>query len=142
MRFLRYFSGMKRKIERHHRIFDRITDSIIDERKQGNATKGGDDDEHDLLDVLLKFQGDHSLEIPLTTENIKSVLLDGAGVESSTQTVEWALAEMLRENSNLRPVTIPDSTKNPLSNHFLILSWSPMNSLKREFMYTLPLFFF
>ncbi|KAL8544488.1 hypothetical protein ACS0TY_004885 [Phlomoides rotata] len=96
MKFLRYFSGMKRKIERHHRILDRITDGIIEERKQGDGNKGEDDGELDLLGVLLRLQGDPSLEIPLTTENIKSVLLDGAGVESSTTAFDWVFAELLK----------------------------------------------
>ncbi|KAL8557653.1 hypothetical protein ACS0TY_004932 [Phlomoides rotata] len=96
MKFLRYFSGMKRKIERHHRILDRITDGIIEERKQGDGNKGEDDGELDLLGVLLRLQGDPSLEIPLTTENIKSVLLDGAGIESVTTAVDWVFAELLK----------------------------------------------
>ncbi|KAL8544491.1 hypothetical protein ACS0TY_004888 [Phlomoides rotata] len=59
MKFLSFFSG--RKIERHHRILDRITDGIIEERKQGDGNKGDDDGELDLLGVLLRLQGDPSL---------------------------------------------------------------------------------
>lgn len=71
-RLLRVFSGMRRKIERHHERLDRILESIIAERR--NA-KGNDEGDGDLLDVLLRLQGDGSLQIPLTTDNIKSVLM-------------------------------------------------------------------
>ncbi|KAL1537170.1 salviol synthase-like [Salvia divinorum] len=94
LRLLRVFSGMRRKIMKHHEQLNRILDSIIEERKKA---KGNDaDGDRDLLDVLLRLQGDGSLQIPLTTDNIKSVLMDGAGVESSTTATDWAMAEMLK----------------------------------------------
>ncbi|KAH6838123.1 hypothetical protein C2S53_001214 [Perilla frutescens var. hirtella] len=106
-KFLRLFSTMKRKIEEHHQHLNRITGNIIEERRRrrrGDATKGDDGSEYDgdLLDVLLKLQDDGSLEIPLTTDNIKSVLLDGAGVQSSTTIVVWAMAEMLKNPKTLK----------------------------------------
>ncbi|XP_057801988.1 salviol synthase-like [Salvia miltiorrhiza] len=105
LKFLRLFSGMRKKIEEHHRHLNRITESVIEERRrQGDAAEGGGggEDEGDFLGVMLKLQGDGSLEIPLTTDNIKAVLLDGAGVESSTTTVDWAMAEMLKNPTILQ----------------------------------------
>ncbi|KAL8484521.1 hypothetical protein ACS0TY_026995 [Phlomoides rotata] len=63
MKFLCLFSKMKRKIEKHHQILDSISEDIIEERKQGKAADGDDDDIF-LLDVLMKCQGDPSLEVP------------------------------------------------------------------------------
>lgn len=74
LRFLRLFSWMKRKIERHHRRLKGITESIIEERRRENAEDGGEKD-RDFLDVLLRLQSDGSLQIPLTDNNIKSILL-------------------------------------------------------------------
>lgn len=71
-RFLRLFSRMKRKIEAQHLHLDRIMGNIIEERRRQRCESG---DERDLLDVLLRLQGDGSLQIPLTTDNIKAVLL-------------------------------------------------------------------
>ncbi|KAH6803985.1 hypothetical protein C2S51_032232 [Perilla frutescens var. frutescens] len=106
-KFLRLFSTMKKKIEEQHQHLNRITGNIIEERRRllrGDATKGDDGSEYDgdLLDVLLKLQDDGSLEIPLTTDNIKSVLLDGAAVQSSTTIVVWAMAEMLKNPKTLK----------------------------------------
>ncbi|XP_042029461.1 salviol synthase-like [Salvia splendens] len=96
-RLLRVFSGMRRKIERHHELLDKILESIIKERRNARGNDEGDGDgDGNLLDVLLRLQGDGSLQIPLTTDNIKSVLMDGAGVESSTTATDWAMAEMLK----------------------------------------------
>ncbi|XP_057801989.1 salviol synthase-like [Salvia miltiorrhiza] len=105
-KFLRLFSRMRKKIEEHHRHLNRITESVIEERRRrrGDASEGGGggEDEGDFLGVMLKLQGDGSLEIPLTTDNIKAVLLNGAGVESSTTTVDWAMAEMLKNPTILQ----------------------------------------
>ncbi|EYU21985.1 hypothetical protein MIMGU_mgv1a025303mg [Erythranthe guttata] len=56
--------------------------------------KQGDDD---LVDVLLRFQ-DEGIEIPLTNENIKAVITDmlGGGSETSATTLDWAMAEMVK----------------------------------------------
>ncbi|KAL1537172.1 salviol synthase-like [Salvia divinorum] len=95
-RLLRVFSGMRRKIMKHHEQLNKILDSIIEERKKAKGNDEDGDGDRDLLDVLLRLQGDGSLQIPLTTDNIKSLLMDGAGVESSTTATDWAMAEMLK----------------------------------------------
>nr|BAS30379.1 cytochrome P450 [Ajuga reptans] len=100
-RILRLFSRLKRRIEKHHHAMDRIAHNIIEDRKRSD---NGEHRDHDLLDVLLGLQDDKSLEIPLTTDNIKAVLGDlfGAGVETSSTTVEWAMAEMLKHPKVLK----------------------------------------
>lgn len=52
----------------------------------------------DLVHVLLKVQKSGDLEVPITINNIKAVILDifTAGRESSSTVVEWAMSEMLR----------------------------------------------
>ncbi|KAJ7963660.1 Cytochrome P450 [Quillaja saponaria] len=51
------------------------------------------------LAVLLKFQANNDLELPLSDNNVKAVILDifGAGTETSATTVVWAMSEILNK---------------------------------------------
>ncbi|KAK2454428.1 cytochrome P450 93A3 [Trifolium repens] len=51
----------------------------------------------DLLDILLEIQEDESSEINITRENVKAFILDVflAGTDTSSTTIEWALAELI-----------------------------------------------
>ncbi|KAI3459031.1 hypothetical protein Pfo_015694 [Paulownia fortunei] len=99
IKFFHLVTGLKRKIEELHQQSDRIIGNIIEERKRANAAKINEGEKHEyLLDVLLKVQGGGSLEVPLTTDNIKAVLMDmfGAGVDTSTTVIDWAMTELLK----------------------------------------------
>uniref|UniRef100_A0A0D9XEA9 Cytochrome P450 n=1 Tax=Leersia perrieri TaxID=77586 RepID=A0A0D9XEA9_9ORYZ len=76
-------------ISRFHDFFD----EIISRRRQ-NA---GGERKEDFLDVLLQL---HSVD-QLSLETIKSFLLDlfAAGTDTNSITVEWAMAELLRNPS-------------------------------------------
>ncbi|KAK4420829.1 cytochrome [Sesamum alatum] len=92
-------SGMKGGVERLHKESDRILQSIINDHRAINAAKnaGQSENHEDLIDVLLKFH-DSGDELHLTIDNLKSVLQDmfSAGSETSSTTVDWAMAEMLK----------------------------------------------
>ncbi|EYU21980.1 hypothetical protein ABFS82_01G033400 [Erythranthe guttata] len=103
IKLLQMMSGLRRRMKKLHGEVDRILDDIIHEHRSvamvyddvsEKKKKQGDDD---LVDVLLRFQDD-GIQIPLTTENIKAVILDmlGGGSETSPTTVDWAMSEMLR----------------------------------------------
>ncbi|GFP89553.1 premnaspirodiene oxygenase [Phtheirospermum japonicum] len=99
IKLFRLISASKRKIEKLHRQSDRIIGKIINERKRDNFARiDKGEKQNDLLDVLLEIQGAGSLDLPLTIDNIKAVLVEmfGAGTETSTVVVDWAMAEMLR----------------------------------------------
>ncbi|XWS51764.1 hypothetical protein CRYUN_Cryun11dG0011200 [Craigia yunnanensis] len=92
---LQLFSGIKQKVEKMHKENDRIV--------RRTSEKGRDDEaEEDLVDVLLRLQ--EQAEFPFEDKNIKSVILDifGAGSETSSTTVEWALSEMLKNPRVMR----------------------------------------
>ncbi|KAL5549499.1 hypothetical protein UlMin_004730 [Ulmus minor] len=99
--FLHLISGIKPKLERLHKEADRIMEGIISEhKKEKEATKsGGEETQEDLVDVLLKFHKQSEVGFSLTNDNIKAVILDifGAGSETSSTTVDWAMAEMIRK---------------------------------------------
>ncbi|KAH1121209.1 hypothetical protein J1N35_004369, partial [Gossypium stocksii] len=99
IKLLPMISGMRAKLERFHHDLDMMLESIIEEHRASNANLGNSDDEtDDLLDVLLNLQDHGGLEFPLTTDNIKAVILDMliAGTETSSTAVEWAMPEMMK----------------------------------------------
>nr|ASW21048.1 cytochrome P450 CYP71D1 [Scutellaria baicalensis] len=95
----RMMSRVRRRLSELHEEADKIFQKIIDDHKVADSVKNGDesDKQEDLVDVLLKFQDD-GLDISLTDNNIKTVILDvlAAGSETSSTTVDWAMAEMLK----------------------------------------------
>ena len=75
IKLLQKISGLRRRVICLHQQADRILEDIIHEHKVANSMKTDESEkQEDLIDVLLKLQED-GLEIPLTTDNIKSVLV-------------------------------------------------------------------
>ncbi|KAK9005197.1 hypothetical protein V6N11_042642 [Hibiscus sabdariffa] len=94
-KLLEYITGLRPKLERLHRNLDKIFESVINEHK---ASKGIEGETEDLVDVLLNLQENGDLEFPLTTDNIKAVIMDVfiAGSDTSFTTLEWAMSELLK----------------------------------------------
>ncbi|CAL4970935.1 unnamed protein product [Urochloa decumbens] len=92
------------RILAYRRRMRRIMDGIIQDHRDRASTSAvagnaaGDEEEEDFVDVLLRLQEEAGSEFPLTTENIKTVMLDifGASTETSATTLDWAMAELLR----------------------------------------------
>ncbi|KAJ7960908.1 Cytochrome P450 [Quillaja saponaria] len=96
-KWLHPFSGLRHKLEELHQQADRIMESIINEQREKKLTeKIGEDEGEYLIDALLKYQEIVEDEFSLTANNIKAVILDifGAGGETSSTTIEWAVSEM------------------------------------------------
>ncbi|KAE8704314.1 hypothetical protein F3Y22_tig00110458pilonHSYRG00479 [Hibiscus syriacus] len=72
IKFLEYLTGLRPKLQSLHRKLDEDFENVINEHKASKGIEGKSDD---LVDVLLNLQenGDH--EFPLTTNNIKAVVL-------------------------------------------------------------------
>ncbi|XP_010508143.1 PREDICTED: cytochrome P450 76C2 [Camelina sativa] len=85
---------MKACSERLFRVFRELINDKIEERSLRNNPK--DVSDRDFLDTLLELtEGD---EAELNTNDIEHFLLDlfGAGTDTNSSTVEWAMAELLR----------------------------------------------
>ncbi|KAH6786303.1 hypothetical protein C2S52_005855 [Perilla frutescens var. hirtella] len=98
VKLLQAVSGLRRRVRVLHREADRILEDVIHQHRVNAVSSAEHEHEHeDLLDVLLKYQED-GLELPLTTDNIKAVLVDmlGAGSETSATTIDWAMSEMMK----------------------------------------------
>jgi cytochrome P450 len=70
--WLRYVTGLSRKLERVHRQIDQIMENIISEHKEANKQS---ESEKDLVDVLIKYEDGNKREFVLTTDNIKAIIL-------------------------------------------------------------------
>ncbi|CAJ1932855.1 unnamed protein product [Sphenostylis stenocarpa] len=112
-KWLQLVTGLRPQLEKVHRQMDRTLEDIINEhKKQKSKDKYGQGEaEEDLVDVLLKFlDGNGSnQDFCLTMNNIKAIILHilsefdsfedmfVGGGETSSSTIIWAMAEMIRE---------------------------------------------
>ncbi|KAI3515133.1 hypothetical protein L1887_13884 [Cichorium endivia] len=91
-KFLHHLSGKRGRLTKIHNKLDNLINNIIAEHP-GNKSNTSNET---LLDVLLRLKD--SVEFPLTADNVKAVILDmfGAGTDTSSATVEWAISELIR----------------------------------------------
>ncbi|CAL1353949.1 unnamed protein product [Linum trigynum] len=107
VKLLHVLSGMRSTLLKLRGEADRMLGSIIaDHRSRGSTEDSAAGEVDDLVDVLLRLQGNGELDFPLTDDNIKAVILDIfiAGSETSSTTVEWAMSEMLKNHRVLQEV--------------------------------------
>ncbi|GKC31904.1 cytochrome P450 71D10-like protein [Tanacetum coccineum] len=95
-KLIAFLSSTRAELEKIHQTFDQTLNDIIKEDKISEISEG--EVEKDLIDVLLHVQKRGDLDIPLSTDNIKAVILEVfiAGSESSSTTLEWAMSELLK----------------------------------------------
>lgn len=88
--------GVTKKMKKLHVRFDSFLNTIVEEHKTGN---GGASDHVDLLSTLIALKDDADGEGgKLSDIEIKALLLNlfAAGTDTSSSTVEWAIAELIR----------------------------------------------
>ncbi|PWA24685.1 cytochrome P450 [Artemisia annua] len=73
-KLLAFLSSTRAELEKIHQGYDRILNDIIEEHMISENSKG--EVEKDLVDVLLHVQKRGDLDIPLSTDNIKAVILE------------------------------------------------------------------
>lgn len=100
---LRFFDpqGARRRMTTHFGKFFAILDGIIHERAQLRVLSQGSETSTDVLDSLLNLTEEHNSE--LSCEDIKHLLLDlfSAGIDTTSSTVEWTMAELLHNPSKM-----------------------------------------
>ncbi|XP_020592817.1 geraniol 8-hydroxylase-like [Phalaenopsis equestris] len=84
--------GRRRRFKAYFKKLNDFFDVVMDNRSAGDGGRTN----HDLLDVLLQLNREENSK--LNRRIIKSLLMDSfvAGSETSSTTVEWAMAELLR----------------------------------------------
>ncbi|GMH04239.1 hypothetical protein Nepgr_006078 [Nepenthes gracilis] len=107
-KLLPLISTSKRKVMKQHLTYNRILDNIINDRKARRKTTQSNSEyetgDKDFLDVLLELQENGNPEFSLTDDHIKGVIagLFGGGSDTSSITLEWAMAEMLKNSRVLK----------------------------------------
>ncbi|GMI87718.1 cytochrome P450, family 71, subfamily B, polypeptide 35 [Hibiscus trionum] len=87
-------SGYKRRLTKNLNELRRVCDEIIEEHL--NSKSGGN--KEDFVDVLLRVQKQDNLEIPITDDNLKALVLDMfvAGTDTTAATLEWTMTELAK----------------------------------------------
>ncbi|GAV80372.1 p450 domain-containing protein [Cephalotus follicularis] len=95
-------SGYKRRLINNLEQLRGVCDEIINEhfnKSSGTTTTlNMMDREEDFVDVLLRIQQRHDLEVPITNDNLKALVLDMfvAGTDTTTATLEWTMTQLAR----------------------------------------------
>ncbi|KAE9604294.1 hypothetical protein Lal_00001645 [Lupinus albus] len=93
LEFIHTLTGMKSRLQDTFRRLDQFLDQMLNE----HTTSKKVEEHKDLVDSLLEVQKNDSDEQPLTTDNIKAIILDmfGAGTDTSFITLDWVMTELL-----------------------------------------------
>uniref|UniRef100_A0ACD5YZX7 Uncharacterized protein n=1 Tax=Avena sativa TaxID=4498 RepID=A0ACD5YZX7_AVESA len=96
-----FITGTARLAEENHRKMFELMDYAIKQHQEGRDSAGTGED---LVDVLLRIQKEGGLEVPLTMGIIKAVIRDlfGAGSDTATTTLQWAMSELMRYPNVMR----------------------------------------
>ncbi|GAB4834283.1 hypothetical protein Ancab_039964 [Ancistrocladus abbreviatus] len=91
---------IRRRMEAHFQKMMNLFNSMIDQRLQ--ARKSGSVEVIDALDALLRISQENGEELKLS--NIEHLLLDlfVAGTDTTSSTIEWAMAELLHNPEKLK----------------------------------------
>nr|BAJ97899.1 predicted protein [Hordeum vulgare subsp. vulgare] len=98
---------MARLLARLHQVFDREVDQSLSRRARdaaGETRKKDDGDGGDFLDVLLDVaERDDGQAALLDRDTLRSVFTDlfAAGSDTTSSTIEWAMAELLQNPSSM-----------------------------------------
>ncbi|XP_065877734.1 cytochrome P450 71D445-like [Euphorbia lathyris] len=102
IKWLEMFSGINKRVEKVHKQLDQTVEGILKQHRSArtNISSGVSsmDQKEDLVDVLLNLQENGDLQIPLSDDTIKALILDifSAGVDTSATTLEWTMSELIK----------------------------------------------
>ncbi|CAL5032500.1 unnamed protein product [Urochloa decumbens] len=99
LRVLGLFSGTAGKVREIHRKTFELMDCAIREHEERRRRAAMEEkEEEDILGVLLRIHKEGGLEVPLTMDIVKSLIIDlfSGGSDTSATTLEWAMSELMR----------------------------------------------
>ncbi|CAI0425767.1 unnamed protein product [Linum tenue] len=104
-----WITGYQKRLTRNLEDLKEVCDEIIGEHLMKRKDCGDDqeEEEEDFVDVLLKVQRREDLDVPVTDDNLKALVLDMfvAGTDTSSATLEWTMTELARHPTILAEAT-------------------------------------
>ncbi|GMY14966.1 cytochrome P450 71A1-like [Fagus crenata] len=100
--WLDVLTGFSGRLRRTSNALNAILDQIIEEHQKNDDNDQSD--KKDFVDILFYLQRNGMLDISLTRENIKAILLDMfmGGTDTTATTMEWAMAELVKNPSVMK----------------------------------------
>ncbi|CAM8900797.1 unnamed protein product [Rhodiola kirilowii] len=97
-KILPIITGFKYQLEKLHEEGDIVLENILTSHANKKRSASEGNGEECLVETLLRIQERNDLEVPLTRNGIKGIIMDmfGAGGETSSTLIEWAMSEMLK----------------------------------------------
>ncbi|KAJ4751902.1 Cytochrome P450 [Rhynchospora pubera] len=104
MEWVGAITGFNARLETTFRRFDKFFDEIIEEHMQKRRKGRIQEEGKDLVDVLLDVKEGDNLEMPLTMDNVKAVILDmfAAGTDTTFISLDWGMTELLMNPGALK----------------------------------------
>lgn len=95
LEWINSLTGLKGRLERNLQDLRTVCDEIIQDHVSGTVSDSG---REDFLHVLLRVQKRGDLEVPVTDDNVKALVLDMfvAGTDTTSATLEWTMTELAR----------------------------------------------
>ncbi|XVE68310.1 hypothetical protein DITRI_Ditri09bG0057300 [Diplodiscus trichospermus] len=106
LRWLDVLTGYIPSMKAVHGESDTFFVQIIEEHRAFKSLDKNNITDKDFLSILLQLQEDGMLEMDLSQENLKAVILDMfvAGTETTSATTEWLMAELLKNPNVMKKV--------------------------------------
>ncbi|XVF60190.1 hypothetical protein PTKIN_Ptkin08bG0024500 [Pterospermum kingtungense] len=105
LRWLDVLTGFIPNLKALSGQLDTYLDQIIQEHRALKIHNGVSNNK-DFVSILLQLQKDSMVEMDLTQDNIKALLLDMfvGGTDTTTTTIEWMMAELLKHPNIMKKV--------------------------------------
>ncbi|XP_066345933.1 desmethyl-deoxy-podophyllotoxin synthase-like [Miscanthus floridulus] len=97
-RLASFFSRTAGQVTAVQRKTMELMDRAVRQHEEQRRAATTVDDDEDILDVLLRVHKEGGLEVPLTMDIVKSLVIDlfSGGSDTSAATLGWAMSELMR----------------------------------------------
>ncbi|KAJ7945801.1 Cytochrome P450 [Quillaja saponaria] len=94
--FMDVLTGFCGTLRKTYKELNTLLDQVIEEHQK--KSENDQSEKKDLVDILLHLQRDGKLDINLTRDNIKAILMDMfvGGTDGTATAIEWAMAEIVK----------------------------------------------